>query len=48
MDIQFVLDPYNVSNLEQMSEKDEYEMKGGITLVKRQKPRIMLYTAWRN
>ena len=30
-----------VSNLQQTSEKDEYEMKGGITLVKRQKPRII-------
>ena len=32
---------YDVPNLEQTSEKDEYEMKGGITLVKRQKPRII-------
>ena len=31
----------DVSNLEQTSEMDEYEMKGGITLVKRQKPRII-------
>ena len=30
----------DVTNLEQTSENDEYEMKGGITLVKRQKPRI--------
>ncbi len=27
--------------LEERSEKDEYEMKGGITLIKRQKPRII-------
>ena len=31
----------DVSHLQQTSEKDEYEMKGGITLVKRQKPRII-------
>ena len=31
----------DVPNLEQTSENDEYEMKGGITLVKRQKPRII-------
>ncbi|CAB4028779.1 ATP-dependent DNA helicase PIF1 [Paramuricea clavata] len=31
----------DVSDLEQTSEKDEYEMKGGIMLVKRQKPRII-------
>ena len=31
----------DVPDLEQTSEKDEYEMKGGITLVKRQKPRII-------
>ena len=29
------------SDLEQTSEKDEYEMKRGITLIKRQKPRII-------
>ena len=27
--------------MQQTSEKDEYEMKGGITLVKRQKPRTI-------
>ena len=32
---------YDVSDLEQMSEKDGYEIKGGITLVKRKKPRII-------
>ncbi len=31
----------DLSDLEQTSEKDEYEMKGGITLIKRQKPRII-------
>ena len=31
----------DVLNLEQTSETDEYEMKGGITLVKKQKPRII-------
>ena len=31
----------DVCDLEQTSENDEYEMKGGITLVKRQKPRII-------
>ena len=31
----------DVSHLQQTSEEDEYEMKGGITLVKRQKPRII-------
>ena len=31
----------NVSQSQQTSEKDEYEMKGGITLVKRQKSRII-------
>ena len=31
----------DVSDLEQMSEKDGYEIKGGITLVKRKKPRII-------
>ena len=31
----------DVSHLQQTSEEDEYEMKGGITLVKRQKPRIL-------
>ena len=30
-----------VCDLEQTSENDKYEMKGGITLVKRQKPRII-------
>ena len=32
----------DVCDLEQTSENDKYEMKGGITLVKRQKPRIIL------
>ena len=31
----------DLSDLEQTSEKDEYEMKGGIKLIKRQKPRII-------
>ena len=31
----------DVSHLQPRSEEDEYEMKGGITLVKRQKPRII-------
>ena len=31
----------DVCDLEQTSENDKYEMKGGITLVKRQKPRII-------
>ena len=31
----------DVCDLEQTSGNDEYEMKGGITLVKRQKPRII-------
>ncbi len=31
----------DLSDLEQTSEKDEYQMKGGITLIKRQKPRII-------
>ncbi len=31
----------DLSKLEQTSEKDEYEMKGGITLIKRQKPRVI-------
>ena len=31
----------DLSNMEHASENDEYEMKGGITLVKRQKPRII-------
>ena len=31
----------DLSDPEQTSEKDEYEMKGGITLIKRQKPRII-------
>ena len=31
----------DLSDLEQTSEKHEYEMKGGITLIKRQKPRII-------
>ena len=31
----------DVCHLEQTSENDKYEMKGGITLVKRQKPRII-------
>ena len=31
----------DVYDLEQTSENDQYEMKGGITLVKRQKPRII-------
>ena len=31
----------DVCGLEQTSEKDEYEMKGGIILVKRQKPKII-------
>ena len=31
----------DVSDLEQMSEKDGYEIEGGITLIKRQKPRII-------
>ena len=31
----------DVSHLQQTSENDEYEVKGGITLVKRQKPRII-------
>ena len=31
----------DLSDLEQTSEKDEYEMKGGITLIKRQNPRII-------
>ena len=31
----------DLSDLEQTSEKDECEMKGGITLIKRQKPRII-------
>ena len=31
----------DVSHLQQTCEKDEYEMNGGITLVKRQKPRII-------
>ena len=33
----------DVCDLEQTSENDKYEMKGGITLVKRQKPRIILF-----
>ncbi len=31
----------DLSDLEQTSDKDEYEMKGRITLIKRQKPRII-------
>ena len=31
----------DVSDLQEISEKHEFEMKGGITLVKRQKPRII-------
>ncbi len=31
----------DLSDLEQTSEKDDYEMKGGIMLIKRQKPRII-------
>jgi hypothetical protein len=31
----------DLSDLEQTSQKDEYEMKGGITLIKRKKPRII-------
>ena len=31
----------DISDLEQTSEKDEYEMKGGITLIKRKKPRMI-------
>ncbi len=31
----------HLSDLEQTSEKDEHEMKGGITLIKRQKSRMI-------